>query len=231
MHSVFFWLVTQSFSHLSSSRLVRYWSIVTNFDIRHTTCRPTMSVFLPLPAWIDLGSILPVDQMHSPDLWFLLVIKIKIMGIFSGIFHKVALFTFRVGFWALIYLNIIVLTLSLQGFKSSLILILFQPRIMPKIPGPRHIAMQQQVGPGFFSSPPHPVILPLPQAFAGFVPLSSSGEQNSYQQSSQPQTNTVTGTHVREPPTHQGVSPPLNGSAVPFIPLQVCCLVQTTMQS
>lgn len=112
----------------------------------------------------------------------------------------------------------------------NLMQVLFQPRIMPNIPSPQHTTIQQQFSPGFFSSPPHSVILP---AFPGFVSLSSSREQAIHHQSSQPQPSTgngkLTATPIREPLTKQGVSQPLNCSAVPFIPLQVWYLVQITI--
>jgi len=82
--------------------------------------------------------------------------------------------------------------------------------------------MQQEFSPGFFSSPPHPVI---PPAFPGFVSLSSSRVQAIHHQSSQPQRSTEKGKlavlPIKEPLTKQGVSQPLSSTAVPFIPLQV----------
>ena len=105
--------------------------------------------------------------------------------------------------------------------------VLFQPQIMPNILSPQHPTIQQPFSPGFLSSPPHPLI---PPTFPGFVSLSSPRVQAVHQQSSQPHPSTGNGklkvTLIKEPLTKQGVSQPLNSSAVPFIPLQVWYLVQ-----
>ena len=104
--------------------------------------------------------------------------------------------------------------------------VLFQPQIMPNILSPQHPTMQQQFSPGLLSSP-HPLI---PPVFPGFVSLPSPRIQAIHQQSSQPHPSTGNGkltvTPIKEPLTKQGVSQPLNSSAVPFIPLQVWYLVQ-----
>ncbi|KAJ7394677.1 5'-3' exoribonuclease 1 [Desmophyllum pertusum] len=109
-----------------------------------------------------------------------------------------------------------------EAVESAASVAVFQlPRIMPNIPSPQHIAMQQQFSPGFFSSLPHPVI---PPAFAGLASLSSP-RQIIHQQLPQSQASIknprTTGAPSRETLAQQGVNPVLNISAVPFIPLQV----------
>ena len=123
---------------------------------------------------------------------------------------------------------------------------------MPNVPSPQQIAMQQQqrFAPGFFSAPFQPVT---PPAFAvrpsprqqgmpqqSFQPRPHIGSQQGMpQQSPQPRPHTgrqqgmpqqspqprpSTGSQQGMPQQSPQPSPALSASAVPFIPLQVCCI-------
>lgn len=105
---------------------------------------------------------------------------------------------------------------------------------MPNVPSPQQIAMQQQrFAPGFFSAPFQPVTPP------AFATRPSPRQQGVPQQSPQPRPHTGSQKGMPQqslqprPSTgsQQGMlqqspqpSPALSASAVPFIPLQVCCI-------
>lgn len=103
---------------------------------------------------------------------------------------------------------------------------MFQPRIMPNIPGPRNLVMQHQFSPVVFPSLPNPAT---PQSFAGLAPLPFQKTVRQLSPQSQPW---AVRTRSQDQPNREGpqsaqqrTSATLNSSAVPFIPLQVCYLL------
>lgn len=116
------------------------------------------------------------------------------------------------------YLSPLTPTAGLEGLTP----LLFQPRIMPNIPSPHHVAMQQQFSTVLFSSPPNPVSL---QTFAGLAALSSQQTVTQSQHCTRSPRSKGTPKTVAPQSTQQRTSPTLNSSAVPFIPLQASYFV------